>query len=47
MLPLGTLISLFLPDFGIHDVPIVVEEILYVQGMAARYTDKRAALPAD
>jgi len=31
----------------IHDVPIAVEEVWHVQGMAARYTDKRARLPAD
>ena len=47
VLPFGALISLFLPDFGIHDVPIVVQETWYVQGVAARYTGKRAALPAD
>lgn len=36
-----------MPDFGIHDVPIVVQEIWYVQGIGARYTGKRAPLPAD
>jgi hypothetical protein len=32
---------------GPTDGPIVVEESWYVQGTAARYTGKRAALPAD
>jgi hypothetical protein len=47
VLPFGTLLSLVIPDIGITDVPVVVQEIWYVQGMAARYIGKRAPLPTD
>jgi len=43
VIPVGQLISLFVPSFGVHDVPLVVQEIWYVQGMAARYTGPRPA----
>jgi len=47
VIPLGQILSLFFPGIAVTDLPVVVQEIWYVQGMAARYTGRRAALPAD
>ena len=46
VIPLGQILSLFVPGVSVTDVPVVVEEIWYVQGMAARYTGRRPRAPA-